>query len=33
MAGSHCVAPGYDRPYMPTLPFDFGSLAAHSIVS
>src|SRR6266516_4456248 len=29
VAGSHCVAPTYEKPYMPTFPLEPGSLAAH----
>ena len=32
-AASHCTAPGYESPMVPTLPVDHGWLAAHSIVS
>jgi hypothetical protein len=32
-AASHCVAPTYDDPYMPTLPLDPGRAAAHSTES
>ena len=32
-AASHCTAPGYDRPNVPTWPLDQGWTAAHSIVS
>jgi hypothetical protein len=32
-AASHCTAPGYDSPKVPTRPFDHGWAAAHSMVS
>ena len=32
-AASHCTAPGYESPKLPTLPSDQGWAAAHSIVS
>src|ERR671922_585501 len=32
-AASHCTAPGYDRPNVPTAPFDQDWAAAHSMVS
>ena len=32
-AASHCTAPGYESPKVPTLPFDQGCAAAHSMVS
>ena len=32
-AASHCTAPGYDSPNVPTAPFDHGCVAAHSMVS
>ena len=32
-AASHCTAPGYESPKVPTAPFDQGWRAAHSIVS
>ena len=32
-AASHCTAPGYESPKVPTAPFDHGWCAAHSIVS
>jgi len=33
IAASHCTAPGYDNPKVPTTPLDHGCEAAHSIVS
>ena len=33
IAASHCTAPGYDSPNVPTLPSDQGWRAAHSMVS
>ena len=33
IAASHCTAPGYDNPKVPTRPFDHGCAAAHSMVS
>ena len=32
-AASHCTAPGYERPNVPTEPSDHGWAAAHSMVS
>lgn len=32
-AASHCTAPGYERPNVPTWPLDHDCAAAHSIVS
>jgi hypothetical protein len=32
-AACHWVIPKYDAPYIPTSPFDPGSVAAHSTVS